>query len=113
MKDALCILLFALYTWAQPAAPQKKGPPQPPRVLPTAEETRQIEGKVNEIDAALHELRAKKTSQDLLADVEIYSHAGHLLLEFPDDFYTQDAIHHCMSVLDAGIERARQLKGDH
>src|ERR1700730_13632685 len=82
----------------QPPAAQKKAPPPPP-VQPTAEETRQIQARVDEISSAVRDLKAHGADADLVADVEIYASAGRLLLEFPEDFFTQDGINHTLAVL--------------
>jgi pimeloyl-ACP methyl ester carboxylesterase len=46
----------------------------------------------------------------MLGDVEVYSKAGRMLLEFPELFGTQNGIDHSFLVLDQGIERAQQLQ---
>lgn len=77
---------------------------------PTADEKRQIQAKVDELDAMVRNLKARHLNADLTADVEVYAKAGRILLEFPEDFFTQDGINHSLTVLDIGLERARQLQ---
>lgn len=96
----------------QPAAPtpQKGGRGQAPSVQPTDEEKRQIQAKVDDLDSLVRNLKSRHANEDLVADVEVYAKSGRLLLEFPEDFFTQDGINHALAVLDTGIERARQLQ---
>ena len=83
---------------------------QQPSIKPTAEETRQIQSKTDELDALVQKQKAKHGNDDLVADVEVYVKAGRMLLEFPEDFFTQDGINHSLAVLDTGLEKARQLQ---
>ncbi len=55
-------------------------------------------------------LKANHADPDLMADVEVSAKAGRFLLEFPDQFSTQNGINHSIVVLDTGIESARQLQ---
>lgn len=55
-------------------------------------------------------LETHNASEDLTADVGGYAKAGRILLEFPEDFFTQDGINHALTVLDTGLERAHQLQ---
>lgn len=111
MRYLVAPLLLAWLAAGQqpPAPPQKKGA-QPPPVHPTVEETRNMQAKVDAIEGSLAKFRAKGVSAALLADVEVYANAGRLLLEFPDDFFTQDGINHTLAVLDLGIARAKQME---
>jgi hypothetical protein len=101
-------LVFLLGTLL-PVAAAQPGPPQQPSIKPTDEETRQIQSKTAELDALVHKLKAKRGNEDLVADVEVYAKAARMLLEFPEDFFTQDGIDHALAVLDTGLERAHQL----
>src|SRR3954452_21965771 len=80
---------------------------QQPSIKPTPDEIGQIDSRVKEIDRILAHVKADR---DLTADVEVYSKAGKMLLEFPEDFFTQDGINHAIAVLDTGVERAKQLQ---
>ncbi len=95
---------------AQQAPPTPPRPPQQPSVTPTDDEKRLIQSKVDEIDKIVLALKAKRVNEDLLADVEIYAKAGRWLLEFPGGFFVQDDIKNTLTVLDQGIERAKQLQ---
>jgi pimeloyl-ACP methyl ester carboxylesterase len=106
-KSALFILVLALLPIL---AQQRKGPPPQPSIQPTQEEIHQIESKTTSIEALVQTLKAKHTAGDLTADVEVYAKAGRMLLEFPEDFFTQDGINHALAVLDTGLERAHQLQ---
>src|SRR5579871_6795526 len=93
-----------------PAAPPKQGRAPAPSVQPTEDEKRQIQSKVDELEGMVRKLKERHTNEDLLADVEVYAKSGRILLEFPEDFFTQDGINHAIGVLDTGLERARQLQ---
>ncbi|HWD98411.1 MAG TPA: alpha/beta hydrolase-fold protein [Bryobacteraceae bacterium] len=82
---------------------------QPP-VQPKPEEIAQVKAKTEQIDGMVRELKAKHADPDLVGDVEVYGKAGRMLLEFPDQFFTQNGIDHALNVLDQGIERAKQLQ---
>lgn len=103
-------LVFLLGTLLSVAAAQPPRPPQQPSIKPAAEETRQIQSKTDELEAIVQKLKAKRGNEDLVADVEVYVKAGRMLLEFPEDFFTQDGINHTLTVLDTGLEKARQLQ---
>ena len=103
-------IVFLLGSLLAVAAAQPPRPPQQPSIKPTAEETQQIQSKTDELDALVQKLKAKRGSEDLVADVEVYVKAGRMLLEFPEDFFTQDGINHTLAVLDTGIEKARLLQ---
>src|SRR5262249_48263544 len=93
------------------AAAQQRGGRGAPPIQPKPEELAQIKAKAEQIETAVHELKAKHANSDLVADVEVYAKAGRFLLEFPELFGTQAAIDHSLTVLDQGIERAKQLSG--
>src|SRR6185369_6941454 len=89
-----------------------RGTPAPPPVVPKAEELAQIKDKTLQIEALVSDLKSRRASPELLGDVEVYAKAGRMLLEFPDMFGTQAAIDHSFTVLDQGIERAKQLQAN-
>ncbi len=95
----------------RPAADAAAKKPDPPPVQPTAEDLRKLQVKTDELGAMVRELGKKRVNDDLVADVAVYEKAGRWLIEFPDEFFTQDGINHAMAVLDTGLERARQLLG--
>src|SRR5688572_138240 len=82
----------------------------PPPIEPKPQELATIKEKTAQIEALTKELKTKRVDPQLLADVEVYAHAGRMLLEFPELFGTQNAIDHSFVVLDQGIERAKQLQ---
>src|SRR5947209_6218338 len=92
----------------QPAA--GRGGRGAPPIQPKPEELAEIGSKSGEIEALVKELKSKDAGADLIGDVEVYAKAGRFLLEFPELFGTQAAIDHAMTVLDQGIQRARQLQ---
>ena len=110
----VCLSAFSQVQQPQPlppaAAPGRggRGPAPPPPQL-TGEQKSQYQSKIDEIDAAVKDLRARKVNEDLIADVDIYSKAGKWLLEFPQGFVNAQNITSFLAVLDQGIERSRQL----
>jgi hypothetical protein len=108
MKRVSTFLLFfpLAAAFAQPPRP----PAPVPSIVPTAEETREIQSRTDALAKIVRTLKEKHADPDLVADVEVYEKSGRMLLEFPEDFFTQDGIHHALAVLDAGLERARQLQ---
>src|SRR5262245_32349105 len=121
------VLSFATIVWVlvfhsaiaqPPAAPATRGgsskkatpPPiqaKPEELAQIKEKTAQIEALVKELNAK--ELKTKRAAPELVTDVEVYVHAGKMLLEYPDMFANQAAIEHAFVTLDQGIERGRQL----
>src|SRR5437016_2226088 len=90
----------------------RKGAAPLPPVKPKPEELATIKDKTEQIEALVKDLRGAHANPELLGDVEVYSKAGRMLLEFPDMYGTQAAIDHSFSVLDQGIERAKQLQSN-
>ena len=99
----LCALLSV-------AAAQPPRTPPVPSIDPKPEEKQAIQAKTDEIAKIVRELKARRADADLIADVEVYEKAGRMLLEFPEDFFTQDGINHTLAALDTGLERGRQLQ---
>ena len=87
-------------------APPKKG--MPPHQL-TASEKQQIEAKAGELSGLIRSLRSAHSDETLLADVEIFESAARMILEHPEEFFSDAYVGQTLTVLDAGIERARQL----
>ncbi|MDP9099410.1 MAG: hypothetical protein M3N48_10530, partial [Verrucomicrobiota bacterium] len=85
----------------------KKGPPI---YHASNEEKQQIQTRLNELDAAIKQIKAKRGEDDLMADVEVYSKAGHWLLDYPDDISVPDDIQNLLTVLDQGVNRAKALQ---
>lgn len=113
---SLLACFLALFPGLGAAQQQTTNPPRPqgrqavPTIDPTAEEKATIKAKVDEIDKIVREQKSKGTNPDQTADVEIFAKAGRWLLEFPGGFFTQDDVNNTISVLDQGLERARQLQ---
>ena len=112
MKHLLPLFaLLACVPWIAgqtPAAPKKKAPAPPP-ITAKPGELAKIRGKTTQLDALVRDLKAQRADAQLVTDVEIYAHAGRMLLEYPDMFTNQGAIDRAFTTLDQGIERARQL----
>ena len=81
-----------------------------PPIQPKPEEIAQVKAKTEQIESLVRELKSKYADPDLTGDVEVYGKAGRMLLEFPDQFFTQNGIDHALDVLDQGIARAKELE---
>ncbi len=86
---------------------QKAAPPAPVQAKPA--ELAKIKDQTGQIEALVRDLKAKRANPELVADVEVYAHAGRMLLEYPEMFGTQAAIDHAFVTLDQGIARGQQL----
>ena len=84
----------------------------PPPIQAKPEELAKIKDKTGQIEALLKDLKAKRAQPEMVGDVEVYAHAGHMLLEYPDMFASQAAIEHAFTTLDQGIERGKQLQAN-
>ncbi len=91
-----------------PTAPQPRTA-QPP-IQPKPEELAQVKRETEELETAVHALKARQADAVLLGDVEIYAKAGRMLIEFPDQFFTQRGIDHAIEVVNTGLARARELE---
>jgi pimeloyl-ACP methyl ester carboxylesterase len=89
----------------QPAA-RGAAPAGPVQLKP--EELAKIKEKTEQIEALVKELKTKKAKPELVADVEIYAHAGRMSLAVPDMFLAP-AVPRAFTILDQGIERGKQL----
>ncbi len=105
MRRCLPLLVLALFLHAQ--TPPSPPPAKPQPIVPKAEELKQIEGKVVELETLLRNLSGKDAG--LVNDVAVYAKAGRFLLEFPQTFFTQAGIDQANAVLDQGLIRARQV----
>src|SRR5688572_20918826 len=94
-----------------PGGTKGRGPATAP-IQAKAEELTKIRAKTGEIERLVRDLKADRAKPVLVTDVEVYAHAGKMLLEYPDMFGTQAAIDHAFVTLDQGIERARQLQSN-
>jgi hypothetical protein len=126
MKRFLPISTLALALTLQPALAQPTTPPAtptrgatpvrnaptPPPIQAKPDELARIQEKTAQIEALVKELKAKQAKPELVTDVEVYAHAGRMLLEYPDMFANQGAISNAFSTLDQGIERAQQLQSN-
>lgn len=83
----------------------------PPPFVATAAELSRVRATTAQIDSAVVELKGRHADATLVADVEVYAHAGHMLLEFPELFGNQAAVDHAMETLESGVARAKALQG--
>ena len=90
-----------------PLALLAQAPPPVPSVKITPDEKRQIEQKIDQLDAALRPLRGH-TSDDLLVDAEVYLKAARWILRY-DEFYSKNYAAETLYVLDTGLQRAQAL----
>lgn len=100
----LTFVLLSIYVFAQPR------PAQPPPIQPKPEELQRVKELSDSISERLAKVRASK---ELMADVAVYEKAGRMLLEFPDEFGTQEGITRAISVLEEGNQRAESLAQGH
>ena len=120
LSSATIVLALAFQTGiaqqpAPPAAARGGGQGRnatPPPVQAKPEELAKIKDKTGQIEALVKDLKAKRAQPELVGDVEVYAHAGQMLLEYPDMFANQAAVDHAFSTLDQGIERGRQLQAN-
>jgi hypothetical protein len=98
---------------ASPPAPAKKqSAANQPALTAKPEELAKIKAKTEQIAALVKALKAQRAQPELVTDVEVYAHAGRMLLEYPDMFGSQAAIEHAFATLDQGIERGQQLQAN-
>ena len=89
-----------------------RGGGTPPPIQAKPDELAKIKEETEQIDALVKDLKAKRGNPELVGDVEVYAHAGKMLLEYPDMFANQNAIEHAFTTLDQGIERGKQLQAN-
>jgi hypothetical protein len=121
LPSALVVLTVAVQVgMAQQAAPaagarsggQARKAPTPPPIQAKPDELAKIAEKTAQIDALVKELKARRAKPELVGDVQIYAHAGRMLLEYPDMFANQSAVDRAFTTLDQGIERGKQLQAN-
>src|SRR5438045_5853635 len=83
-----------------PGARGGRGGGTPPPIQARPEELAKIKEKTEQIDALVKDLKAKPAKPELAGDVELYAHAGKMLLEYPHMFATSSAIEHSFTTLD-------------
>ena len=93
-----------------PRATQGKGAATPSPIQAKPEELTKIKEKTGQIEALVKDLKAQRAKPEWVTDVEVYAHAGRMLLEYPDMFGNQAAIEHAFTTLEQGIERGKQLQ---
>jgi poly(3-hydroxybutyrate) depolymerase len=104
------IVALAVCALALGSAPliAQQGPPPP--VVAKPEELARIRSQSEQIETAVSALKAARADAALVADVEVYAHAGRMLLEYPELFGTQAAIDRAMETLESGVARAKALQ---
>jgi hypothetical protein len=97
---ALALLPLA----AGPAAAQKA---DPPRLFPPDEATlKQIEAKTAELRKAVAALPKDTTTDDVIADVEVYAKAAEWIVRH-GEWFAKDSPRQTLAVLESGLERAK------
>jgi hypothetical protein len=89
-----------------------RGGATPPPIEAKPDELAKIKEKTEQIEALVKDLKTKRAIPELVGDVEVYAHAGRMLLEYPDMFANQNSIEHAFAALDQGIERGKQLQAN-
>ena len=102
-KFWLLVPLAAVTAFAQAPAPKT--------FPPTDDQRTQIDAKLADLTKRIDGLVAKKTDPQLLADITIYQKAAQFILRYPEEFSSADYAPNTISVLDAGIARAKELEG--
>jgi pimeloyl-ACP methyl ester carboxylesterase len=105
----LAVQITTAQTATNSPAPRRNGGGQPQPITAKPDELAKIKEKTEQIQALVKELKSKRAKPELIGDVEVFAHAGEMLLEYPDMFGSQAAIEHAYSTLDEGVERAKQL----
>src|SRR4051812_46475511 len=75
-------------------APRRTGGGQPQPITAKPDELAKIKEKSDQIKALVKDLKSKRAKPELIGDVEVFAHAGEMLLEYPDMFSAQAAIEH-------------------
>ena len=108
------LFILAVQLCGQAPVPRPALPPPPrvaqPPIQPKPEELAQVKNETEQLETAVHALKARQVDLALVADVDIYAKAGRMLLEFPDQFFTQRGIDHAIEVVNTGIARAKELE---
>jgi pimeloyl-ACP methyl ester carboxylesterase len=89
-----------------------RGAATTPAIEATPQELVTIKEKTEQIQSLVKDLKAGGAKPELVDDVEVYAHAGQMLLEYPNMFGSLAAIAHALSTLDQGIERGKQLQSN-
>src|SRR5258708_36353167 len=77
---------------------------------PSAEQMRQIQGKVSALSARVKGLAARQVDAALLADVDVYRKAAEWILRYPEEFYSKAYTANTIAALDKGLARATELE---
>jgi pimeloyl-ACP methyl ester carboxylesterase len=83
---------------------------QPEPFRPSDRDLRQIQAKLKDLTAAVNSLRAAKTDDDLLVDVEVCQRAAENILRFPEEFDNPQLVTNTLATLDRGLDRAQRIK---
>ena len=81
----------------------------PAAFTPTRGELELLNSKTAAVEGAVRLLKLKPVDPTVIQDIEVYAKAGRMLLEFPDQIFTQNTITHALAVLDRGASIAAQL----
>lgn len=113
---ALSLCFQAALAQTPAPTPGGRGPTKkaatPPPITAKPEELARIKEKTAQIEAVVQALKAQGAKPEWVTDVEVYAHAGRMLLECPDMFTNQGAVERAFTTLDQGLERGRQLQAN-
>jgi predicted esterase len=121
MRSLVAVCLFAavaaLVAVSEPApvsAQDKKKDDKkkvdPKSFLPTADQLKTIKDKTEELRKAIAALKAKKLTDDVLIEVEVYLKAAENIVRF-EEWLAAASVKWALSTLDAGLSRAKQAEG--
>jgi hypothetical protein len=114
-----CVLAAIAQTPPAGSAPAKKAPenlpwtrfhPAAAPYQPTGDEKQQIQSRIDQLGAAISDLRSRHADERLMPDIEIYYEAARWKMSYPEEFFRQRSVADTLAVLDRGLERASQLK---
>src|SRR4051812_35164930 len=88
---AFCLSVSLLPAQTPPKGGNGKGgkAPTPPPITAKPAELAIIKEKTAQIETLVAELKSGRAAPEMVTDVEIYAHAGRMLLDYPDMFTNQ------------------------
>jgi hypothetical protein len=76
----------------------------------TPDQLAQLHAKLDDLDTAIKALKEAKADDDLIVDAEACGWIVHTTLSVPNSFGNYKPFEKCMSLLNAGLRRAEQIK---
>ena len=115
----LCASVAALVAVSEPSAltaqdkkddKKAKAKVDPKTFIPDDATKKTIADRTAELRKAVEALKAKKTPDDVLIEVEIYLKAAENIVRF-EEWLAKDSVKWTQTTLDKGLERAKQAEG--